>query len=60
MCIHEFSMWRTVPDGISGGRMLTDIQLRRLNTQEKIYKITDRDGFYLAVSPTGTRSFPCR
>lgn len=37
--------------------MLTDIQLRRLKPQEKIYKVTDRDGLYVAVSPTGTRSF---
>ena len=37
--------------------MLTDIQLRRLKLQEKIYKVTDRDGLYVAVSPTGTRSF---
>ncbi|EDW1972663.1 tyrosine-type recombinase/integrase [Salmonella enterica subsp. enterica] len=37
--------------------MLTDIQLKRLKPQEKIYKVTDRDGLYVAVSPTGTRSF---
>ncbi len=37
--------------------MLTDIQLKRLKPQEKIYKVTDRDGLYVAVSPTGTHSF---
>lgn len=29
--------------------MLTDIQLKRLKPQEKIYKVTDRDGLYVAV-----------
>ena len=37
--------------------MLTDIQLRRLKPQEKIYRVTARDELYVAVSPTGTRSF---
>ncbi|RPH28321.1 site-specific integrase [Buttiauxella warmboldiae] len=37
--------------------MLTDIQLRKLKPQEKTYKIPDRDGLYVAVSPTGTLSF---
>jgi len=37
--------------------MLIDIQLRRLKPQKKIYKVTDLDGLYVAVSPTGTRLF---
>ena len=36
--------------------MLTDIQLRRVKPQAKTCKITDRDGLYVTVSPTGTRS----
>ncbi|MGN8238205.1 tyrosine-type recombinase/integrase [Enterobacter soli] len=35
--------------------MLTDIQLKRLKPEEKIYKVTDRDGLYVAVSPAAKK-----
>jgi hypothetical protein len=34
--------------------MLTDTKLRNLKPREKTYKLTDRDGLYVAVLPTGT------
>mgnify|MGYP001007849239 FL=1 len=37
--------------------MLTDTKLRNLKPREKLYKITDRDGLYVAISPKGTISF---
>ncbi|MBC7624473.1 MAG: tyrosine-type recombinase/integrase [Aeromicrobium sp.] len=37
--------------------MLTDTKLRALKPREKTYKLTDRDGLYVAVMPTGTVSF---
>ncbi|TIL83166.1 MAG: DUF4102 domain-containing protein [Mesorhizobium sp.] len=37
--------------------MLTDIALKKLKSKEKIYKVTDRDGMYAAVAPTGQISF---
>ncbi len=37
--------------------MLTDTKLKNLKPREKLYKITDRDGLYVAVSPKGTVSF---
>jgi integrase len=37
--------------------MLTDVALKRLKSKEKPYKITDRDGMYVHVSPGGTLSF---
>lgn len=37
--------------------MLTDTKLRTLKPAEKTYKLTDRDGLYIAVLPTGTISF---
>ncbi|MFO1086130.1 MAG: tyrosine-type recombinase/integrase [Reyranellaceae bacterium] len=37
--------------------MLTDAALRSLKSKEKPYKITDRDGMYVHVSPSGTFSF---
>ena len=37
--------------------MLTDTKLRTLKPTEKTYKLTDRDGLYVAVLPTGTVSF---
>ncbi|WP_300377017.1 integrase arm-type DNA-binding domain-containing protein [Henriciella sp.] len=37
--------------------MLTDIALKALKPKEKMYKVTDRDGLYAAVSPTGTVTF---
>ena len=37
--------------------MLTDTRLRNLKPKDKLYKINDRDGLYVAVSITGTISF---
>lgn len=37
--------------------MLTDRELGALAPKEKIFKVTDRDGLYVAVLPTGTRAF---
>lgn len=37
--------------------MLTDTKLKNLKPQEKLYKVTDRDGLYVAVSPAGTVTF---
>ncbi len=37
--------------------MLTDTALRRLKPKDKLYKVTDRDGLYVAVTPSGTISF---
>jgi integrase len=37
--------------------MLTDIALKSLKPKEKPYKVTDRDGMYVHVSPGGTLSF---
>jgi integrase len=37
--------------------MLTDIALKSLKPKEKSYKVTDRDGMYVHVSPGGTVSF---
>lgn len=37
--------------------MLTELKLRALKPAEKIYKVTDRDGLYVAVLPSGTISF---
>ena len=37
--------------------MLTDTKLRSLKPEDKIYKLTDRDGLYITVLPTGTISF---
>jgi len=37
--------------------MLTDTALRNLQPRTKRYKITDRDGMYVAVSPAGTVAF---
>lgn len=37
--------------------MLTDIALKKLKPQEKPYKVTDRDGMYVTVSPAGTITF---
>ena len=33
--------------------MLTDTKLRNLKPQEKLYKVPDRDGLYVAVTPAG-------
>ncbi|MFN7836330.1 MAG: tyrosine-type recombinase/integrase [Burkholderiaceae bacterium] len=37
--------------------MLTDRELGVLAPKEKIFKVSDRDGLYVAVLPTGTRAF---
>ncbi|PXX42257.1 tyrosine-type recombinase/integrase [Aquitalea magnusonii] len=37
--------------------MLTDTKLKNLKPQDKLYKVTDRDGLYVAVSPAGTVTF---
>ncbi|MCK6431290.1 MAG: tyrosine-type recombinase/integrase [Burkholderiaceae bacterium] len=37
--------------------MLTDTALRNLKTREQPYKISDRDGMYVTVSPSGTVTF---
>lgn len=37
--------------------MLTDTKLRTLKPTGKLYKMPDRDGLYVAVTPTGTVSF---
>ena len=33
--------------------MLTDTKLRNLKPQGKLYKVNDRDGLYVAVTPAG-------
>jgi len=33
--------------------MLTDTKLRNLKPQEKMYKVADRDGLYVAVTKAG-------
>ncbi|MBX9269265.1 tyrosine-type recombinase/integrase [Chromobacterium violaceum] len=37
--------------------MLTDTKLRNLKPQAKMFKVTDRDGLYVAVTPAGGISF---
>lgn len=37
--------------------MLTDTALRNLQPRSKPYKIADRDGMYVAISPAGTVAF---
>ena len=37
--------------------MLTDTKLKSLKPQDKIYKVADRDGMYVAVLTSGTVSF---
>lgn len=37
--------------------MLTDTRLRHLKPKEKLFKVNDRDGLYVAVTPAGTISF---
>jgi integrase len=37
--------------------VLTDTKLKNLKPQEKLYKVADRDGLYVAVSPAGTVTF---
>jgi integrase len=37
--------------------MLTDLALKRLKPKEKLYKVADRDGMYVAVAPSGQITF---
>lgn len=37
--------------------MLTDAAIKALRPRDKMYNVTDRDGMYLLVSPTGTLTF---
>lgn len=37
--------------------MLTDTKLRNLKPKESLYKVPDRDGMYVAVTPAGAVSF---
>jgi integrase len=37
--------------------MLTDTELRKLRPKEKSFKVADRDGLYVTISTTGTKSF---
>lgn len=37
--------------------MLTDLALRNLKPRATLYKVTDRDGMYVAILPTGSISF---
>ena len=34
--------------------MLTDTKLRNLKPKDKLYKVNDRDGLYVAITPAGT------
>ncbi|CAK7055896.1 MAG: Prophage integrase IntS [Citrobacter freundii] len=37
--------------------MLTDTKLKNLKAREKLYKVADRDGLYVTVSPKGLVTF---
>jgi integrase len=37
--------------------MLTDTELKKLKQTEKTYKVADRDGMYVSVATSGTKSF---
>ena len=37
--------------------MLTDAAIKALKPREKSYKVTDRDGMYLLVMPSGAMTF---
>lgn len=37
--------------------MLTDTKLRNFKPQDKLYKVIDRDGLYVAVTPAGSIAF---
>ncbi len=38
--------------------MLTDTALRNLKPKSLTYKVSDRDGMYVTVSPANTVAFP--
>jgi hypothetical protein len=52
-----FSVAFSAFDPVSEGRMLTDAAIKALRPRDKMYKVTDRDGMYLLVSPTGALTF---
>ena len=37
--------------------MLTDIALKKLKPKDKLYKVADRDGMYIAMAPSGQITF---
>ena len=37
--------------------MLTDTKLRNLKPRDKLYKVNDREGLYVAVTPAGSIPF---
>ncbi len=37
--------------------MLTDTKLRNIKPKDKLYKVNDRDGLYVAITPAGSISF---
>ena len=37
--------------------MLTDITLKKLKPKDKLYKVADRDGMYIAMAPSGQITF---
>ncbi len=37
--------------------MLTDVALKKLKSNDKMYKVADRDGMYVAVAPSGQITF---
>lgn len=37
--------------------MLTDSKLKSLKPKDKLYKVADRDGLYVTISPAGTITF---
>ena len=37
--------------------MLTDVALKNLKPKDKVYKVADRDGMYVAVAPSGQITF---
>lgn len=43
--------------GKKGADMLTDTELKKLKPTDKSFKVSDRDGMYVSVSTTGTKSF---
>ncbi len=37
--------------------MLIDIALKKLKPRDKLYKVADRDGMYIAMAPSGQITF---
>jgi integrase len=42
---------------VEASKMLTDAALKHLKPKEKLYKVTDRDGMYVLVRPSGILTF---